>query len=591
MLCIYDYEAEFVCAHSFKVYIPIWHEDTGMKSLPRNRRYKLTEYPTMKKSFFAPPNLITRLTNLILLGLIPLSILAAFLIVHMADGDAISSWRISPAVLLALISSLVNICLGTVLSFGVAVRWWCAVSRERGTTLKSLHLIWERGAGVGLWSALKIGKDARRVALAALVVAGVKFGANPLLQNALATNRVDVVDKMNMTIGMADRIPEGLLARRTNGEELDGMSTSLRPYGARVLRNWYFNMTAYNFPRNISNIEDWERTCPRNSTDGCGGYACPAGSICKTMIPSAGIKFDCESSNTTVGLREYFGNPVLNISIARATPPNDSALMLRTSHLGEVDDLCTGIIVSNTCLIRAALVQIPITVEWSAIAAHSMPIPQSTYESEGDHADAQNGTKAGPLSTMGFAIGGFFRTLAILEDLNTVSSYNAVARVFWNPREHPDDCGHEYIEPTQFVSHAMQEFMAQAAIVAARVSGGNFYQNVTVDRITPTTIYKADFWYLAGALLVIFAGLASVVTLLWGWWRLDRWNITLSPLETSKAFGAPLLISDRDSDEADEILKDKGRIMVRYDGMAIAPDLNGGRADAELQLLRTRSPW
>ncbi|CAI9634478.1 unnamed protein product [Alternaria burnsii] len=73
-----------------------------------------------------------------------------------------------------------------------------------------------------------MGKDARRVALAALIVAGVKFGANPLLQNALATERVDLVDKMNMTIGMADRIPEGLLAVRTGGGELDAIQRAFR---------------------------------------------------------------------------------------------------------------------------------------------------------------------------------------------------------------------------------------------------------------------------------------------------------------------------------------------------------------------------
>jgi hypothetical protein len=136
----------------------------------------------------------------------------------------------------------------------------------------------------------------------------------------------------------------------------------------------------------------------------------------------------------------------------------------------------------------------------------------------------------------------------------------------------------------------MQEFMAHAAIVAAGASGGKYDRHVTMDRTTPTTIYRADYRYLAGALIVMFAGLALVVTLLWGWWSLDRWNITLSPLETRKAFGAPLLKSERGSDEVDCILKDKGYVKVRYNGMGIVLNAGGQEADAELQLLRMRSP-
>ncbi|KAF7672581.1 hypothetical protein GT037_009612 [Alternaria burnsii] len=545
----------------------------------------------MEKSFFASPNFLTNLTILLLLGLIPLSILAAFLIVHLGDGDAISSWHISPAVLLALISSLVNICLGTVLTFGVAVRWWCAASRPGGTTLKSLHLVWKRGAGVGLWSALKMGKDARIVALAALIVAGVKFGANPLLQNALATERVDLVEKMNMTISMADRIPEGLLAVRTGGGELDGMSTALLPLGADVLRDWYLNMIAYSYPTSISNIVEWEKICPRNSTHGCGGYACPARSICRTTVPSAGIAADCGiPNNTTVNLQEYFGKTVLNISIARAAPPYDPALMLRTLYLSESDDSCMGVVTSQTCLIRAALVEIPVNLAWSRIAADGMPTPLSTFNSEGDYANAPNGTKAGPLSTLGFMVGAFFTTYATLEDLNTVSSLNAMARLFWTYRQGLERCGHEYLSPTQYVIGVMQEFMAHAAIVAAGASGGRYDRQFTMDRTTPTTIYRADYRYLAGALIVMFAGLVLVVILLWGWWSLDRWNITLSPLETGKAFGAPLLKSERGSDEVDCILKDRGHVKVRYDGMGIVLNASGEEADAELQLLRMRSP-
>lgn len=559
-----------------------------MKSLPRNRRYELTEFPTMKKkSFFAPPNLITRLTNLILLGLIPLSMLAAFLIVHIADGDAISSWRISPAVLLALISSLVNICLGTVLSFGVAVRWWCAVSRERGTTLKSLHLIWERGVGVGLWSALKIGKDARRVALAALIVAGVKFGANPLLQNALGTERRMIVENIPMRIGVADHISDGLFGTRTGGEP-SRLDTSLTHFGAWVLRRTWGNATVYNFPADVTSISEWERICPKDTAGTCGGFACPFNSTCEMVVPSVGIKSQCQSSNRTVNLRDHIGKTIFEINITRASAPNDPGLLLHTLHLTDVNEMCLGVLQSTQCLVQAAAVDLRIMLEWSEIKAIFDRTIKSVINSTGDSLLAPGGTDSGPLSGVGYAIGGLLETVSRLRR-NGVDS-DTTATIFWDPKNHSEGCAQEYVPPAEHVLDAMQFFMTHASLGLAKLSDGTFDHDVTAERKTWIIVHQADLRYLSGALVSMFAGLVSVVTLLWGWWRLDRWNITLSPLETGKAFGVPLLISDRDSDEADDILKDKGRIMVRYDGMVIAPDLNGGTADAELQLLRTRMP-
>ncbi|KAH7066364.1 hypothetical protein BKA63DRAFT_571733 [Paraphoma chrysanthemicola] len=542
----------------------------------------------MKKSFFTPPNLLTRLTILILLGLIPLSMLAAFLIVHIADGDAISSWRISPAVLLALISSLVNICLGTVLSFGVAVRWWCAVSREGGTTLKSLHLIWERGAGVGLWSALKMGKDARRVALAALIVAGVKFGANPLLQNALSTERRDVLEVIPMRIGVASEIPDGRFGNRTRDEQ-GRLTTTLSALGARVLRRQWMADTIYSYPSDVDNIEKWAQICPRNTTRTCGGFACPVNSTCEMVVPSAGITYNCSTAQEVVNLPDHIGKSVFQIKIRLAEPPRDPGLWLYTEYLADVNHSCSGVLRSNLCFIQAAVVDTPVTLEWSEVTLKSKPIMRSSYNSTGDLYQVPTGTPAGPLSGIQRTIGHLFDAESTLEKMNIVNSDN-IATIFWDPLSNPRDCGHDYIDPTEYVLDVMGNFMYYASFATARASGGAFDRSVTAEKTTPITTYQTDLRYLSGALVVMLGGLVSVVTLLWGWWRLDRWNITLSPLETGKAFGAPLLISDRDSDEADDILKDKGRIMVRYDGMAIAPDLNGGRPDAELQLLRTRSP-
>ncbi|EUC45591.1 hypothetical protein COCMIDRAFT_5214 [Bipolaris oryzae ATCC 44560] len=457
--------------------------------------------------------------------------IASALIIYTANNDSVTSWSVPAAVVLAIISSLVNICLGTILSFGVTVSWWRSASR--GTTLKSLHLIWERDMGATFWSAIISGYDTRRVAVVAILVAAIKFMNNPLLQNALRTEGKEVVEMIPMYIEIVDQIPDGYLGKRNGMVEPYGISTALGDLGARALRGWYRNQTAFSIPAHISDLEEWEKICPRKTGGTCGGFAYPINSTCRAM----------------------------------------------------------GVLESDECLIQAATVDISISLQWSIVKGHGEPRPISVYRSGGDLADAPKDAKAGPLSGIGYAIGGFFRSLSTLEDINAVVS-DHIATTFWAPKSHPEGCANEYLRPTEDVIFAMQEFMAHASIYAARVSNGKFHRNVTMEKFTSTTVCKADFRYLGTTLTVIFIGLVTVVILLWDWWSLDRLNVTLSPVETARAFGAPILMSQRqESGDVEAILKRKGHLKVKYDGDVIVATNVGDGADVELSLLEAQNPW
>jgi len=60
-------------------------------------------------------------------------------------------------------------------------------------------------------------------------------------------------------------------------------------------------------------------------------------------------------------------------------------------------------------------------------------------------------------------------------------------------------------------------------------------------------------------------GLFAILLLLWGWWELGR-PVTLSPLETAKAFAAPILLGAGATKNICGILEKVGDERVVYDG-------------------------
>jgi hypothetical protein len=82
--------------------------------------------------------------------------------------------------------------------------------------------------------------------------------------------------------------------------------------------------------------------------------------------------------------------------------------------------------------------------------------------------------------------------------------------------------------------------------------------------------------------------LLAVISLLWGWWELGR-SVSLSPLETAKAFGAPMMQHVGRNSTVEEILKKTRGMKVKYDEGILLPTERGnekevGRHDHEIQL-------
>ncbi len=91
----------------------------------------------------------------------------------------------------------------------------------------------------------------------------------------------------------------------------------------------------------------------------------------------------------------------------------------------------------------------------------------------------------------------------------------------------------------------------------------NWTQRVPYKNDERRTVYSTNPVYLALAVVVSLVGVLAVLPLYYGWWELGR-PVSLNPLETGKAFGAPLFEGMNSNTHRSHILKQVGHEQVRY---------------------------
>lgn len=109
----------------------------------------------------------------------------------------------------------------------------------------------------------------------------------------------------------------------------------------------------------------------------------------------------------------------------------------------------------------------------------------------------------------------------------------------------------------------MRELMFRAALEDSSALGAEGWQIVRGFETVQTAVYKSDFRFLFLALEFPCFGALAVFVMMLGWWELGR-KVSLSPVETAKAFGAPILEDAGSNQEVKKMLKRLKHLEVRY---------------------------
>jgi hypothetical protein len=471
-----------------------------------------------------------------------------------ANKQITDSWKVGPTVLLALLSSIWNYSLGAVLGISVAITWWR--SALRGTTLESLHYIWNKGAVLNPISALRSSAAARRVVLLAWLVVSVQIANNPLLQRAIRTGAENIVVQDSLTLDIVQRLPDGWLG---TVEDASTATISGSRNGLSTVQQWWNNATIW-------------ASSPNNASSQCFGS-------CEGEVQGTGLEFNCSSTFIALDIsaQENVGSVIFAINTTLSTDSTGAPiLVLTTLYSSAVDNTCIATLNITTCSIEAAVVEYPIVVQNATVALNQQklysPAVVSKFTSPGDLPTAAKGTGAGPLEALNDFFGYYLaaNVTLLVDSTRNTSLYTGglIPDLFFLPDASNYNssifhkCGLEWSSPTEYVLNSMYDFLFRASLSA---STDNDSQTFSVQRTSLALIFESNYGYMAAALALMLVASSAVLFQLWGWWELGR-QVSLSPLELAKAFRAPVMQKTNEISAVGGILEVTGKTEVRYDG-------------------------
>ena len=96
-------------------------------------------------------------------------------------------------------------------------------------------------------------------------------------------------------------------------------------------------------------------------------------------------------------------------------------------------------------------------------------------------------------------------------------------------------------------------------------------QRVNASTAYPENVYQSHFGWLGGAVAIIALTFGAILPVFGGWWHLGR-PVSMSPIETAKAFKAPLLREADGNGTARDIVAQVGGLQVQYGASAAAKE-------------------
>ncbi|KAH8778373.1 hypothetical protein F5882DRAFT_501781 [Hyaloscypha sp. PMI_1271] len=469
-----------------------------------------------------------------------------------SNGKPISDWTVQPTVYLSIISTLTNLMVHYALAQGVTIAWWTRALKP-DTKISHLHQYWETGNS--LLASLKIGRNFNLVALASIIVA-ISPVNGPLLQRASRVAVVAEKGTIAISVGMASQLPYGY----TGFVEGRGYVPAFyNPIFTPIVN-------AYSDRLNI-----------KINNTGCTG-------TCTSIVAGAGFAVSCSSYEST-----FNANPIMQPA---GQPFNTSqplmaegVLAFQSSFLwyaGAPGNIslnveykpapgCAGRLIVRNCTLSPAIVRYKVSVDGNA-STISLPANSSIYDDE--IISTYNVTETytpGSYTTYG----GLF--LALANRFNSwtnmrfagaigydVTTSGAVANQYVQPNTTSGaesmTCGLAFTDPTDNLIDNARELMFRTAVAAANSSN---VRSVPAQQEATIAVYQSHYMYLGLASLFTTLAIILVVPTFIGYWYLGR-NVSMSPIETAKAFNAPLLRNEDSNAEADHLIDNLGHIGVRY---------------------------
>ncbi|KAJ4292506.1 hypothetical protein N0V90_009168 [Kalmusia sp. IMI 367209] len=482
-------------------------------------------------------------------------ITASIVILLTSHEDPVQVWRIRPAIWLSILAGVYAIALGGLFSIGVAVIWWRSIAH--GTTIERLHFVHAGASPQDILPAFLAGAHARRVAVAALTVFAAKLAIGPMLQRSTRPMTHEAKRNIQMNIELAPEIPEEWFGTQDLFSNNGIWTSQTNFFGANI------------------------------TTENSTTHICPSYGTCKAEVIAAGLNLWNKTESKSLNLLDpaNVNETLFSINLALNYDNDLSVLYLDTQFISAVDNNCIATVTQETYAMIPATMAYTIFIQDNRITPDIFGIIDNPVIVANSTSLSSNGTEGlwkgileafAPIYVSKAVLrspkDGKFAKYGLASDDNLNSFW---ADMYLNTGVGPESdypenvikyCPLIWDSPTKYVLQQILEyiFRASRAVAASRDEARDEQSFIAVYR-GEELWYVTDFRWLFGSVAVMALGSAAALSLLWGWWQLDRY-VTLSPLETGKALGAPILAGAGPEQEVDSILKDVGHELVAYDG-------------------------
>jgi hypothetical protein len=131
-----------------------------------------------------------------------------------------------------------------------------------------------------------------------------------------------------------------------------------------------------------------------------------------------------------------------------------------------------------------------------------------------------------------------------------------------------------WTDPTDYMLNQLRQIAFRTSLQAAKddAKASNATQTVSYTGTSTKTIFTTNFSLVAVAASLNILAVVAILPTYYGWWTLKR-KSSMSPLETARAFAAPLLRDAGANGGWREILEKVGERSVKY--MKVDDDIHG----------------
>ena len=489
-----------------------------------------------------------------------LGVVAATIVLVKADGQPTSNWVLQPTVYLAIASAVTNIALHFALSEGITVAWWRRATLDN-TEIGDLHRYWSHGNS--LWAAMTSGRNMNLMAVACLLVALGPING-PLLQRAIRTSPGQFQQGTDLSVDIAPSLPDGFTGYLSGR----GNEPALLSPGFITVVNSATNQTGINV-----------------TSTGCTGK-------CTANLPGAGFAINCSASTTPFNLTPIAPAPGQEFNTSQEAVMNGtqafgSYIQWNYGSPGVIHlniqykdtQACDGQLQIRNCTLQAATVEYPVLVNGNQSTIELAPASTMFDDNVLNMTDVALRDNAGSTTLGGFykALSDTYNSVANLRFVGAVgyelitigATVNRYAVLNITNSDDPDDgpynsCTLAFTDPSNDIISKVRDMIFRTAVKAAN---GSNTQTVRAQEMIMEPIYESHYPYLGLAILCTALGWLATVPTFRGWWNMGR-TVSMSPIETAKAFGAPILAGADSNGDAGVLMKEIGDRGVRYGAVA-----------------------